>query len=328
MAQFPGGYSNLTYLLTFTGGSAPGAGAAHELVLRRPPFGAHIQGGHDMAREYRILSALYPTYGKVPRPWLYCEDETVIGAPFYVMERVRGLILRSRLPPGFPAAPEQLRQICQTFVKAMAELHTLDYRAAGLGDLGKPEGYTARQVAGWTRRYQNALTQDCPDFIPFASWLAAHLPESSPVAFIHNDFRFDNTILNPLDLSQIVAILDWELATIGDPLTDLGSTLAYWAESTDPVVLRRFGVSHLPGNFSRQELVEAYSAQSGLDTSQMLFYYLYGIFKNTVIALQIYARFKQGLTRDPRFEGLIEVIRANYDLAQRALDKQRISQLY
>lgn len=321
--QFPGGYSNLTYLLRL---DSPAG--SREMVLRRPPFGAHIRGGHDMQREFRILNALIDTYGKVPRPLLYCEDESVIGAPFYVMERVRGVILRSRLPKGLVIEPDQMHRVCLSLNDALVELHALDFNQVGLGTLGKPEGYTARQVAGWTTRFQNALTEDCPGFEDVTTWLAANLPEHSETTLIHNDFRYDNAILDPADLTHIIAILDWEMATLGDPLTDLGTTLGYWAEPEDPPVLRQFGLTTHPGNLDRRGFTERYAERSGRDVSGILFHHVYGMFKNTVIALQIYARYRQGLTRDPRFASLIDVIRAYHDMIHRALDKGRISHLY
>jgi len=320
--QFPGGFSNLTYLLR--SGSQP----PREMVLRRPPFGANIKGGHDMGREYRILSALVDTYGKVPRPLLYCEDEDVIGAPFYVMARVRGVILRNRLPPGLDLPPEQMRQVCLSLVDALAGLHALDVDAVGLGELGKPEGYTARQVVGWTKRYHNARTDDCPDFEPVTAWLADHIPAASDSTLIHNDFRYDNTILDPTDLTRIIAVLDWEMATLGDPLTDLGTTLAYWAEPEDPPQLRQFGLTAHPGNLDRAQLLDRYVERSGRETGDAVFYYVYGVFKNAVIALQIYARFRQGITHDPRFARLIEIIRVYHEIAHRAIDRGRISHLF
>jgi aminoglycoside phosphotransferase (APT) family kinase protein len=325
--QFPGGFSNLTYLLRL-GDPSTGSGPVREMVLRRPPFGANVRGGHDMGREFRILGALVDSYGKVPRPLLYCGDESVLGAPFYVMERVRGVILRNRPPQGLKLGADLMRRICLSLVDALVELHAIDTDAAGLGELGKPEGYTARQVAGWTKRYQNALTDDCPDFEPVAGWLAEHVPPRPDATLIHNDFRYDNAILAPEDLTRIVAILDWEMATLGDPLTDVGTTLAYWAEPEDPAVLRQFGLTAQPGNLDRGQLLDRYAERSGRDVSGSVFYYLYGVFKNAVIALQIYARYRQGLTRDPRFGGLIEVIRAYHDMAQRALDRGRMSHLF
>lgn len=317
--QFPGGMSNLTYSLRL---------GERELVLRRPPFGANIKGGHDMGREYRILRALIDVYPRVPRPLLFCADESVLGAPFYVMERVSGVVLRRRVPSSVEQDPALMRRICLALIDTLAELHALDYRAAGLDDLGKPEGYTARQVAGWTRRYRDARTDDCPDLEPLASWLATHLPAHADATLIHNDFRYDNVVLDPADLTRVIAVLDWEMATLGDPLTDLGTTLAYWTEPDDPPVLRQFGPTTQPGNLDRQQLLTRYAERSGRDVSDFLFYYVYGVFKNTVIALQIYARYRRGLTKDPRFAALIDVIRIYADMAQRAIERGQISGLF
>lgn len=317
--QFPGGMSNLTYFLRL---------GRRELVLRRPPFGANIQGGHDMSREYRILRALVETYPKVPRPLLRCDDSTVIGAPFYVMERLRGVILRPPLPPGRVIPPATMRGICHALIDGLAELHALDYARAGLSDLGKPDGYTARQVAGWTKRYRNARTDDCPDLEPIVAWLAAHTPAHSDAALIHNDYKYDNLILDPADLTRIVGVLDWEMATLGDPLTDLGTTLAYWIEPDDPPALQQMGLTTLPGNLDRQQLIQRYAERSGRAVEDSLFAFIYGVFKNSVIVLQIYARYRQGHTRDPRFAALIEIVRAYTSVAERAIAQGRISGLF
>ena len=203
-----------------------------EWVLRRPPFGNRVKTAHDMGREYRILSRLCHVYAPAPAPVLYCEDESVLGAPFYLMERRRGVILRGAPPPDRPIPPELVTRLCETLVDNMARLHALDYRAAGLDDLGKPQGYVERQVTGWTKRYQDARTDDVPDLERTMAWLAENRPaESAAATLIHNDFKFDNLVLDPGDLTRIVAVLDWEMATIGDPLMDLGTTLAYWTEA-------------------------------------------------------------------------------------------------
>ena len=319
VTQFPGGMSNLTYSLRL---------GERELVLRRPPFGANIKGGHDMGREYRILRALTERYPKAPRALLYCDDEQALGAPFYIMERVSGVVLRQRVPPSVERDPALMRRICLALIDTLVELHAIDYEAVGLADLGRPEGYTARQVAGWTKRYHNARTDDCPDLEPLAGWLAAHTPASSDATLIHNDFRYDNVVLDPHDLTRIIAVLDGEMATLGDPLTDLGTTLAYWSEPEDPAILRQFGPTTVPGNLDRQQFLEQYAARSGRAVDHILFYYVYGVFKNLVIALQIYARYRRGLTSDRRFAMLIDVIRVNADMAQRAIDRDRISHLF
>ena len=314
--QFPGGASNLTYLLRW---------GQRELVLRRPPFGANIKGGHDMGREYRILRALAPVYPQVPQALAYCADEQVIGAPFYLMERVPGVILRAPLPPERTPPPTELRRICHALVDGLADLHAIDVQAAGLAELGKPEGYTARQVAGWAKRYHSARTDDSPDCAPIIAWLEASLPTQSAASLIHNDYKYDNLILDPTDLARIVAVLDWEMATIGDPLTDLGTTLAYWVEPADPPALRALGITALPGNLDRQGVIERYAARSGRDLSAIVFYYVYGLFKNLVIVQQIYARFRQGHTRDPRFAQFIAIGHALKQMAERAIGSDSVT---
>lgn len=317
--QFPGGFSNLTYLVRF---------GAHEFVLRRPPFGAHIRGGHDMRREYRILSGLYPGYGKVPRPLLFCDDPNVLDAPFYVMQRVKGVILRNRVPPQLDLTPDLMQRVCMSLIDTFVELHAFDYRAAGLGDLGKPAGYTARQVSGWSQRYADARTDDIPAMEQAAAWLHEHLPPEGDATLIHNDFKYDNVVLDPNDLARIIAVLDWEMATLGDPLTDLGTTLAYWMEADAPAPLRHFGLTSMPGNLDRAQWVARYAERSGRDMSNMLFYFVYGLFKNAVIVQQIYARYRKGFTSDERFADLIHMVRAYSDMATRAIALGRIDRLF
>jgi aminoglycoside phosphotransferase (APT) family kinase protein len=316
--QFPHGHSNLTYLLRMSN---------QEWVLRRPPFGNRVKTAHDMAREYRILSRLCYVYKPAPAPTIYCDDESVIGAPFYLMERRRGIILRGKPPADRPVPPELVRGLCETLVDHMAELHALDYRAAGLADLGKPEGYVERQVAGWIKRYHDARTDDVPDLERTASWLAENRPpESGAASLIHNDFKFDNFVLDPDDLTRIVAVLDWEMATIGDALMDLGTTLAYWTEVNDPAPLHQFivGPTTQPGSMTRRELVERYGRTTGRDTTNMLFCYVCGLFKVAVIAQQIYARYVRGMTQDPRFARFNHVVAALGLGAVRAIDGGRI----
>ena len=310
--QFPRGFSNLTYGVRV---------GTHAWVLRRPPFGANIRAGHDMGREYRILQALHGSAVRVPRPIAFCADESVLGAPFYLMERVQGVILRNRPPAGLLLDPPTMRRVCVGLLDTLVALHRVPYETVGLGDLGKPAGYTARQVAGWTQRYANARTDDLGDMDALAAWLSANTPATHEAALIHNDFRYDNVVLDPDDLGQIRAILDWEMATLGDPLTDLGVTLAYWAEADDPPSLQQFGLSWWPGNLRRAEVAAYYAEQSGRDIANILFYYVYGLFKNGVIAQQIYARYRQGLTHDSRFGGLLQVVRDNAALGIRALER-------
>ncbi len=314
--QFPSGHSNLTFLLQI---------GEQELVLRRPPFGANIKTAHDMSREYNILSHLHPVYSKAPRPLLYCDDESIIGAPFYVMERVQGIILRAQPPHGLPLTPGVMRDLSLAFVDNLAAIHAVDYHAAGLGDLGKPNGYAARQVRGWTERYVNAKTDDIPDIERVAAWLAdaKRLPPESGAALIHNDYKYDNLVLDPDDL-HIRAVLDWEMATIGDPLMDLGTSLGYWVEQNDPEELRAlaFGLTRLPGNLTRTEIVQRYARVSRRDVSNIQFYYVYALFKIAVIVQQIYNRYQQGYSHDPRFANMIDAVRVLGKTAVRAIENE------
>ena len=319
--QFSAGFSNLTYLLRV---------GDRELVLRRPPIGAKIKTAHDMGREYRILSHLQPVYKKVPRPLLFCDDEHVLGAPFFVMERVKGIILRARPPRGIELSTEVMRGLSETFIDNLAEIHSADYEAAGLGDLGSPQGYVRRQVEGWTRRYQNARTDDVPAIEQLSDWLFQHLPDdSTPASLIHNDYKFDNLVLAPGDLKRVVAVLDWEMATIGDPLMDFGTSLGYWVEATDPEEWQRygFGLTNLPGSFTRLEMLDHYAKRTGRSPVDPVFYFAYGLLKIAVIVQQIYFRFQKGLTRDPRFADLGGLVKASGLLAQRAIECKRIDRL-
>jgi aminoglycoside phosphotransferase (APT) family kinase protein len=315
--QFPSGFSNLTYLLRLGG---------QELVLRRPPFGANIKSAHDMGREYRVLHGLHTVYPKVPRPLLYCDDAAVIGAPFYVMERLHGVILRGAAVREL--TPATMRQVATAAIDNLSAIHTVDYAAAGLADLGKPEGYIARQIDGWTQRYRAAQTGDVTALETMITWLATHQPPESGAALIHNDYKFDNLMLNPQAMDEIVAVLDWEMCTIGDPLLDLGTTLGYWIEPDDPPALQAMlGLTARPGNLNRREVVERYSAASGRAVGNPLFYYLYGVFKIAVIVQQIYARYQRGATQDARFAGLGEVVAACGRLGVAALEQDRIHAL-
>jgi aminoglycoside phosphotransferase (APT) family kinase protein len=249
VSQFPSGFSNLTYLIK---------DGDKEYVLRRPPFGANIKGAHDMGREFRVLSALKPVYSKVPQPVLFCDDHTVMGADFYMMERVKGVILRSAPPKDIEMKPALMRSISESCIDNLADLHTMDLNAAGFADFGKPEGYTQRQVEGWIGRYFKAETDQLPAMNQVAEWMQKHIPTQKYVSFIHNDYKYDNLVLNPEKLDEIIAVLDWEMSTVGNPLMDLGTSLAYWAQAEDSEALKPFSLTWLPGNYTRSELVNRY----------------------------------------------------------------------
>ncbi|TDO67390.1 aminoglycoside phosphotransferase (APT) family kinase protein [Kribbella sp. VKM Ac-2571] len=292
--QFSGGASNLTYLLSYPG---------HDLILRRPPAGTKAKSAHDMGREYRIQAGLKPVFRYVPEMVAYCKDETVVGSEFYVMERVVGTI-PGHHALGVDLTPTQTRQLGFTLIDTLAELHAVDPEAAGLSDLGRGAGYVERQVSGWSERYRKAKTWNVPSYGRVMEWLAAHQPADVRTCVIHNDFRLDNVVLAPDDPLRVVGVLDWELATLGDPLMDLGSALAYWVQADDDWAFRRFRLqpSDAPGMLTRDEIVEYYVKRSGLEAENWAFYEVFGLFRLAVIAQQIYYRYHHKQTRNPRFK--------------------------
>jgi aminoglycoside phosphotransferase (APT) family kinase protein len=278
-----------------------------------------------MSREFKVLSLLHPIYPSAPIPILYCEDENIIGAPFYLMERVKGIILRSKPLEGIALTTDLMRTISESAIDNLAALHAIDVVKTGLITLGKPEGYVQRQVEGWTKRYYNSKTDNIENMDLIAKWMVSNMPITSSTGFIHNDYKYDNLVLNPRDPSMIIAVLDWEMATVGDPLMDLGTTLAYWAEENDNPALKPFNLTWLNGNMTRREVIERYALQSGRNTSNMLFYYVFGTFKIAVIVQQIYARFKKGHTKDARFASLIQVVKACADNGSKAMSSGQVS---
>lgn len=319
IAQFKSGHSNLTYLIR---------SGEKEYILRMPPPGAHkIKKGHNMFREYRVLRDLYPHFKKVPRTYLYCNNPEIIGAEFYIMERVKGVILRTTNINNFNIPAETMHSIAENFVQTYVKIHNIDYMSIGLGDFGNPQGYVKRQIDGWAERYRNAKTDDIPDIEKTIVWLSERIPPESGACLIHNDFRYDNIVLNPDNLAEIKAILDWEMATIGDPLMDLGTTLGYWVDPDDPdeVQFMKVCPTTEPGNYTREQLVQRYAELSGRDVSNILYYFVYGLFKIAVIAQQIYYRFKLGYTKDERFGALIYAVQTLGRMAVLAIEKNRIS---
>ena len=321
--QFPGGHSNLTYLLS---------SESHEWILRRPPFGMKIKSAHDMGREFRILSKLQMVYSKVPKVFLFCEDESIIGSTFYIMERIKGIILRNSSAKNFPLEPGTMKKLSESLLDNLVDLHAIDFEKAGMGDFGKPAGFMERQVNGWNERYINAQTDQVKEVDEVGKWLKAHIPSNTVAALIHNDYKYDNVVLDPEDMTKIVAVLDWEMATIGDPLADLGTSLGYWMQMDDPAEMemlrRQFGsLTALPGNLNRQQMVDRYSLKSGRQVTDIVFYYAFALFKIAVIAQQIYHRYKNGFSKDERFASMIQSVKALGIVASRALDKNRIYDL-
>jgi aminoglycoside phosphotransferase (APT) family kinase protein len=294
ITQFPGGHSNLTYLARFGGA---------ELVIRRPPLGPVAPTAHNMAREYHWLAALHPVFPLAPRPYLLCEDPSVIGSVFYVMERRRGVVVRHGEPLGLANRPDERRRVSEALVDTLANLHALDVSEGPLAALGKPAGFVARQVRGWTERWQRSTIDALPDMDALAGWLAARVPPD-PVepSVVHGDFKLDNVLLDPLDLGHIVAVFDWEMSALGDPLVDLGILLAYWSPTAPPEQRDALTtVTNRPGYFTRDEIIARYAARTGRDVSSIRFYETFALFKIAVVIQQIYFRYKRGQTDDQRF---------------------------
>ncbi|KPA14998.1 aminoglycoside phosphotransferase [Candidatus Magnetomorum sp. HK-1] len=316
--QFSGGYSNLTYLLT---------SGNLEMVLRRPPVGAKIKSAHDMSREYRILKSIRPVFPYCPEALVYCEDTDVIGSKFYIMKRIPGIILRKNLPEGLSFNSEEARNLCKKLLDVHVELHNIDVKTAGLDFIGKPEGYVDRQVSGWSDRYRKAKTNDAPDFETVMAWLKKKQPKDSdsPV-LVHNDYKFDNVVLDPKNPMSIIGVLDWEMATYGDPLMDLGNSLAYWVEKNDPSDLQNIRImpTHIDGAMTRQELVSRYGEKTGRDMSYFDYYLCFGLFRLAVIAQQIYKRYFQGLTKDSRFGMLIFAVQILEQAALQIIERTKI----
>jgi aminoglycoside phosphotransferase (APT) family kinase protein len=306
--QFAGGASNLTYLLAY---------GDDELVLRRPPHGHKAASAHDMGREVRVQERLRPVFPAVPRIHGYCEDPALIGSEFYVMERLRGVILGRPLPEGIALDLEAARALGETVFDTLADLHSIDVAAAGLADLGRGPGYVRRQVAGWSGRFRAARTDDVPDGEAVMAWLDARQPGDVAARLLHGDWKLDNLVLDLSAAPRITGVLDWEMATVGDPLMDLGSSLAYWVGSDDDPAFRALAsqVSDLPGMPTREEVVARYLSRTGLAVDDWTFYEVFGLFRLAVIAQQIWARYQAGSTTNPRFASFGSVVRVLLDRA-------------
>lgn len=311
--QFPAGHSNLTYLVrTRT--------PANEYVLRRPPLGPVPPRAHDMVREYRVLAALHPHFPPAPRPVAVCEDASVIGVPFYVMERRRGVVVRHGVPAEFRALAHAPAQMSQALIDTLADLHRIDTISTGLGALGRPEGFLERQAAGWTERWLGALTAPVPAMEPVIAWLEANRPASAHTALVHQDYKLDNVLFDPRDPSRVSAVLDWEMATVGDPLADLGLTLTYWSQPEARAVA---GMEEDAGWWPRDRMLARYAERTGFEVGNLAWYEVFGLFKLAVIVQQIYARYARGQTRDERFAALGQMAVRLADRAGQVISDQR-----
>ena len=322
LKQFPSGYSNLTYFLQ---------SSSKQFVLRRPPFGAKsLQGGHDMFREYNVLKNLKSQFSKVPDVFLYCDNDEILGAPFYLMERVEGYIIRPNLQQKDSPGSDIIQNVSKALISALVELHNVNIEKANLKDLGNINGYVKRQVEGWIKRYNHSKTDTIANMDFISSWLYENQPLEVGSSIVHNDFKYDNLVLDKNDFSKISAVLDWEMATIGDPFMDLGTTLGYWVDKNDLPELKLFQLSAttLDGNPSREEILELYERESGKSISNPVFYYVFGLFKIAVIAQQIYFRYKKGFTKDKRFSLLNLAVISLSIMAKQAIDKNKLSDLF
>lgn len=302
LEQFPGGHSNLTYLVKI---------GDKEFVLRRPPFGPVAPTAHDMPREFRLLSMIHPQFNLAPCPYLLCEDTTIIGVPFYLMERKSGWIIRRTLPQNLVLTTEMKTKISLAMIDTLAKLHSVDIYATGLDKIGKPVGFLSRQVKGWSERWQRAKTTDVSAMETVMIWLNKHMPpESVPATLVHNDFKLDNVILNSDDPTQVIGVLDWEMSTVGDPLIDFGIFLGYWSQAKDSKA-RRESISPITcedGWLTREELIKYYGEKTGKDLSNIVFYEAFAVFKLAVVLQQIYYRYACGQTKDERFKEFEQVV--------------------
>lgn len=291
--QFPSGSSNLTYFIRC---------GNWEGVMRRPPFGNLPPKAHDMKREASLLAKMYTQFKRIPKPYVFCEDQSVIGAPFYIMERKDGIVLDSSFPKDYMVTEEKCLQISTTVVDTLVEIHSIDYKSASLGDFGRPDGFVERQVLSWIKRYNLVKTEEVQALDRLSSWLIDNIPKTQDVTIIHNDFKLNNLLFSK-DLTEVNAVLDWEMATIANPIFDLGITLGYWIQEDDPDYLKNVQptVTHFPGFISRQQFIELYASKTGRDTSSIHFYIVLAYFRLAVVLQQMYYRWKMGQTQDERF---------------------------
>jgi aminoglycoside phosphotransferase (APT) family kinase protein len=315
--QFPGGHSNLTYCVRFGG---------REFVLRRPPFGPVAPTAHDMPREYRLLAAIHPHFSLAPKPYLLCEDTSVIGAPFYLMERRKGIVVRQSVPPEIGEDLDMRRRVSESVVDTLADLHAVDIQSTGLVSIGKPAGFVKRQVEGWAGRWERSKTTDLPEMARAAAWLIQRLPsDPERPTLVHNDYKLDNLMLCAARPTRIAAILDWEMCTVGDSLIDLGLLLCYWPQADDPELFTGSlrSVTMLPGWMSRREIIERYAARSGRDLSNIGYYHIFAVFKLAVVIQQIYYRYHVGQTTDARFADFDKRVEALAKMASTMLESEQ-----
>jgi aminoglycoside phosphotransferase (APT) family kinase protein len=300
--QFYGGHSNLTYLLRF--------GDQHEWVVRRPPFGPLPAGGHDMAREFRVLSRAWEGLNQAPRAILFCEDPSIIGAPFFVMQRRSGFVIPNRrpLPPGITQTPETFRKMSEGFIDTLGDLHSVEYERLGLGGLGRPDGFLRRQITGWMDRWEKAKTDEVPLMNKLGAWFLENLPPAQKPVLLHNDYYLHNVMFAPDNSGKVVGLFDWEMSTLGDPMVDLGIALNYWRDPDDAPELIDLAEGHAhtiqPGFMTRRELADRYSKRTGRDVSLIEYYWPWAQWKTATVVQQIYVRFVRGQTTDPRFESM------------------------
>ena len=317
VTQYSGGASNWTYRLNYSN---------TDLILRRPPKGTKAKSAHDMAREYHVQKNLIPFFPFLPTMVALCQDQSVIGSDFYVMQRIKGIIPRAKFPPELQFGEQQVNQLCINVIDKLIELHQVPYEGTELEKLGKGDGYCRRQVEGWDIRYEKAKTLNVPSFRYVRKWLKEHTPEDTQTCIIHNDWRFDNVILDPNHPTEVIGVLDWEMATLGDPLMDLGSALAYWVEDTDNQIFKntRRQPTHLKGMLTRQQVVDYYLEKTGIQTSNWTFYEVFGLFRLAVIAQQIYYRYYHKQTENPAFKDFWIVIHAIHIRALKLIGLQKI----
>ncbi|MBZ0284369.1 MAG: phosphotransferase family protein [Anaerolineae bacterium] len=312
--QFGGGAANLTYLLDY---------GDVQYVLRRPPLGPVAPSAHDMTREFRVLSALYQAFPYAPRAFVFCDDNSVIGSPFFVMERREGVVVRRSIPPEYAQFPDATRRMSEALVDALAALHAVDYHTIGLENLGKPAGFIERQIEGWYGRWHNARTEMLMEMETVYGWLRENLPPPSAPTLVHNDYKLDNVMLAADNPGQMIAIFDWDMCTLGEPLADLGALLTYWTEPTDPPYVQMTAMMPVGdyGFMTRDDMIQRYAEKSGRDVSHVNFYHVLGLYRLVVICAQIYIRYQRGQTKDQRFESFGPMIALLAKAAQELTEK-------